>query len=137
MKRYRLLLIILVLGIVIALLHALALEYFLYWQYGWFDILMHFLGGLIISLFALWGYLRFSDHGMSKGLLLFDVILFTFIICLFWESFELMFKLSVTDPVSYFIDTVGDFAMNTIGALVGYFLVVEQKLFRLTAEVDE
>ena len=48
-----LLLEILVLAVVMALLHQAALTFFLYWTTDWFDILMHFLGGLEMGLIAL------------------------------------------------------------------------------------
>ena len=53
--------------VVIATLHILALEFSLYWLYPWFDIMVHFLGGLFTALFALWlffesGYVRINNN---------------------------------------------------------------------------
>lgn len=73
MTKYTLPLTIIFLGIIVATLHAIALSQFLYWQLPWFDVLMHFLGGLLVSLFGIWTLMKYSDvyKNMHKGLLLF------------------------------------------------------------------
>jgi len=50
----RLVLYIFVLGIIIAFLHQSAVALYWYWSVPWFDIVMHFLGGLWVGTCALW-----------------------------------------------------------------------------------
>ena len=54
-KRY-LLLYNFILIVLIAILNKAALSFFLYWKFWWFDIMMHFLGGLWIGGIVLWLY---------------------------------------------------------------------------------
>ncbi len=123
---------IVVLGIVVAVLHGYALNNFLYWHFPWLDIVMHFLGGLLASLFGLWFAERCNliTNARPKAILLFDVILFVFIISLLWESFEFMFKLVLHDPVEYIIDTIIDFLMGIMGAVFGFYLIYISGLFK-------
>ena len=139
MTRFTLPVTIIFLGFLVAILHGYALSNFLYWHFPWFDIVMHFLGGLLVSLFGLWAFMKYHTgyDEMPKALLLFDIILFTFIVGLFWETLELLFGLIVNDPWVYVVDTIADFLMNTIGAMVGYFLVQAGHLFTHNIDSDE
>jgi len=130
MTRFTLPITIVFLGILVAILHSVALDNFLYWHFPWFDIVMHFLGGLLVALFGLWAFRKYNlgHNETSKALLLFDIILFVFIVGILWETFELAFGLIVEDPYAYTIDTIADFLMNMIGAMVGFFLVISGHL---------
>src|SRR3989344_5622067 len=49
--------------LIVAMLHSAAIYFSLYWIYRWFDMPMHFLGGLLVGLSSLWllffaGYIR-------------------------------------------------------------------------------
>lgn len=115
---------IIILGILVLVLHRLALEHSYYFVYFWFDIMMHFLGGMFASLFGYYLFTKLSGGVLpreNRYLLLIDVILFVFIVGLLWETFELAFELTINNRVLYLKDTAIDFIMNTIGALVGFF----------------
>ncbi len=104
---------------VLAGAHVLALEFFLYWKFWWFDIVMHFLGGIVIALgiFTLYD-LRFPLPQRLKALV--PVLMCTLIIALAWELFEL---LAGSVPLfDYYFDTGLDIVMALIGATVGYRL---------------
>lgn len=96
----------------IAVLHQLALEHFLYWKLWWFDVLLHFLGGVLIGGIAF----VFSDVYKTPRLL--TLILILLIVGIGWEVFEWIFKLydGAWDPV----DTAIDLAMDTLGAFLVY-----------------
>ena len=102
---------------VLAVAHALALEFFLYWKFWWFDIVMHFLGGVVIALgvFTLYD-LRFPLPRRLKALV--PILAFTLIIALLWEVFELLAGLVVLEE--YHVDTSIDILMALLGATVGY-----------------
>lgn len=132
------LLISLVLAIVISTIHTIALNLFLYFEFWWLDIVMHFLGGLLISLVFLWIYTRFGFYEKTKSdsskcakckiiTLMFVSIL---IIGLAWEIFEITTQITLVDLENYRIDTLSDFIMSLIGGLSGYlyFSVSEKKI---------
>ncbi|HEY4508106.1 MAG TPA: hypothetical protein VJJ55_00430, partial [Candidatus Paceibacterota bacterium] len=54
MSRARLLRILALLVCVIALMQSAAIVFSLYWTLWWYDILLHFLGGIFIGLLVLW-----------------------------------------------------------------------------------
>ena len=129
---------IIVLGVVVALLHAHALNNFLYWHLPWLDILMHFLGGLLVALIGLWIARKtgIAKGAKSKWKLLIDILLFVFIVSLLWESFELTFQSLVSeDPYEYAIDTIIDFLMSTIGALFGFYILQMSPVFKETTNI--
>ncbi len=110
--RLRLLISTLVLAGVIALLQDIALAEYLYWKWWWFDILMHFLGGVLVGGIGL----IISDvlNTPKKITLLFSLLA----IGIGWEVFEWVFGLydGAWDPV----DTGIDLIMDTLGVLVVY-----------------
>lgn len=113
---------LLLVTIFIATLHHLALTYFLYWTFDWFDILMHFLGGLTIGLFALYvfftsGYVKYpNDHWVVVLSVTVGAVL---IVGLVWELWELF--VGFTDVLQDRGDTILDLIMDTLGALCAYY----------------
>ena len=132
MTKLNLPIVIVFLGTLVALLHRYALEHFLYWHIWWFDLVMHFLGGLFIALIGLWLVRRFDLYKQvgTDNLLLLDVVLFVFIISAFWESFEFMFEITILDGVQYGIDTAIDFLMSTIGAVFAFYITHISPFFK-------
>lgn len=125
--RNRLLLPIVFLVWVIFGSHIVALTLHLYWIFPWFDILMHFLGGLWVGLFLLWflyhsGYLPCTL--LPKNTLA-GTLLFGFMLGLLWEVFEVVVqtKTGVHFEGNWALDTVVDLTMDicgiTLGALLG------------------
>jgi len=108
-------------GILVAVLHQTALSLGLYWTVEWLDILMHFLGGVLIALITLLfiydkKFVSFSNH--HPILMFFFALTFVLIIGLAWELWELYMGMSdiKTDAVDSGIDIV----MDTIGGVVAY-----------------
>ncbi len=103
---------------VFAATHAIAVNGFFYWRYDWFDILMHFWGGLLIALgvTALSTFRRFDFKPTYKIVLL--VAMFTVVV---WEVFEWI--LGVTSPQTYWVDTSVDIFLGLGGALLGHWLI--------------
>lgn len=112
---------IVVLSLVIAGLHFTANMYYLYWAWWWFDILMHFLGGLFIGLSALW-WLRFEvpisiRRFFPKFLTTFTVVL---IVGIVWEVFE--YVVGAYGASNYVLDTTLDLVMDIAGMLAAYLV---------------
>ena len=112
----RILFVTLAVSIALALLHFAALEWYLYWRFLWYDILMHFLGGLCLGLFAYW--------------LLSRVSIPTFIMCIScvalvgiaWEVFEFVTKFPPSFWMSYPLDTMKDLTMDLVGGIGGFLV---------------
>lgn len=104
---------------VIAILHVTALSKFYYWDYWWFDILMHLLGGLWVGLFIFW-----FDEWIK---LPFKINLINFLALILavgiaWELWELMFGITLVRGDKYVFDTILDIIMDITGGVVTYFL---------------
>lgn len=117
MTRVRIAFLTLITSGLLAYLHVRALQESWYWSFSWFDILMHFLGGVCVALLI--AYILI----LIRGKLVYDefiqtafVIGGTFVVGLFWEAFEHIFNV-VFDPLQS-VDTVIDLLMDTLGALV-------------------
>lgn len=100
--------------ITIAVLHHMALFKFYYWNYGWFDVLMHFLGGLWVALFFLWfvGWFNLPIKISVKTLVVFLVV-----IAFLWEAWELFYGLTNSAKEGYVVDTSVDILMGLLGTL--------------------
>jgi hypothetical protein len=98
-----------------ALTHGFATHFNLYWFYPWFDVLMHFWGGVLITAgTVVLARQRLLPRPIKKRLLL--TIAF---ICIFgWEVFEYVFGISA-GPL-YILDTISDVAIGFTGVLTGY-----------------
>lgn len=124
--RTRLLLPIVFLIWVIFGIHSIALMLHLYWVFPWFDILMHFLGGVWVGLFLLW-FLYYSDY-LSPTLLpkktLASILLFGFLLGLLWEVFEIIVqsKTGVRFEGNWALDTAIDLGMDIFGTTLGTLL---------------
>lgn len=110
--RIRLLIFILLLAGVIALLQDIALAEFLYWRWWWFDILMHFLGGVLVGAIGLVA----SDVLKTPRFL--TVLIALVGIGIGWEIFEYLNGLY--DEMWDTADMVIDLIMDSIGALLVY-----------------
>lgn len=107
------------LALFIAALHFAAGVYFLYWSVWWFDILMHFLGGLFISASTLW-LLRFEvPPGIRTRIPVFiTVFAVALAVGVLWEVFEKI--TGAYNAVNYTLDTATDIAMDIVGMLSAY-----------------
>ncbi|HYE23519.1 MAG TPA: hypothetical protein VEA92_03725 [Candidatus Paceibacterota bacterium] len=101
----------LILSAGLAVLHYNALTEYLYWQYVWLDVPVHFLGGLALAMLAI-GLLK-NFHPRSFLVLMTGVIVG-------WELFELMIQTS--REANFFFDTALDLLMGSLGALSAYVL---------------
>jgi putative membrane protein len=115
----------------IAAFHYIAVEFYLYWHYWWFDIVMHGLGGLWVALIALWLYCfsRFSRKslGVSRHSLFAIAVGSTVLIGVGWEIFEYVSNLTFVLPFENYIgDTLADLAMDLAGSFLAYIHYVQK-----------
>ncbi len=113
--------------LLVAVLHIIAIEFYLYWFYSWFDSMMHFLGGLFVGLSALWffftsGYTQLSLRVRNIVLVAgFSIIL----IGIGWEIFEILAGIPRED--NFITDTITDLTMDALGTSIA--VIIFTKLF--------
>lgn len=97
------------LSVVLAGLNAWAIQEYIFWRFVWFDVPMHFLGGVALAVLAV-GVLR------KRSVFLFSAFLVGIFIA--WEVLEFVF--GVPREANYQFDTALDLLMDTLGAVVVY-----------------
>ena len=106
--------------LVIAILHALFLHFYIYWTLRWVDIPIHILAGVWIVLTLSWvlGWLK-PEIKISFS----RAILWGLIVGGLWEISELL--LGINSPIAqgYIADTVKDLIDDVIGSALGFFVV--------------
>src|SRR3989338_175095 len=109
----------LVVLVIIFVLHLISLRNDYYWLILWYDIMMHFLGGVWVVLVLIW----LNQLKAAAVVLTFKRVLTTIVVVgLAWEIYELLFNQTFIDAKGYGLDTVLDLIMNTVGATAVYFL---------------
>ncbi|MBU3969115.1 hypothetical protein KJ991_02815 [Patescibacteria group bacterium] len=119
MKNKIFLLILFLLSTTIAILNIYAGRYFWYWRFWWFDLAMHFMGGIAVALVLLYFYGVFN---LKEKIKLISLILFsTFTIAVSWEIMEFLIDANLFGK-NYFFDTLTDIFIGLIGALIVFFM---------------
>lgn len=97
--------------ILIVLLNTFATSFYLYSTLWWFDIPMHFLGGVFTALLSLWFFVRVVPARFLPNTLwgwVITVLLSVFIVGLAWEMYELIVDL-ITGAGDYvYLDAFSD-----------------------------
>lgn len=105
-------------------LHYIASTRHLYWYIYEFDSVVHFLGGLAIAKFFLWLYFfsgGFNPPKRSLAKFFLVAIIGTMLMSVFWEIFELFLGEAEVQQAEYAYDTMMDFVMDLLGAVVACF----------------
>ena len=111
---------------------AVGLYFGWYLDYFWFDMTLHFLGGLFIAMLMADYLKEYVSTGskLKNALIVLGVTAFVGVV---WEFAEYVANQTLTEPVYkyfkvrvYFIgdldDTINDLAMDILGAAAFYFL---------------
>jgi len=105
----------------LAILHLVAMDFYLYWTVSWFDNLMHFLAGLAGGLTALWAFYNsgiFFKHSPKLWEVTIISLSCIFVVGVAWEYFEFVYGLTGVDASHYISDTLTDLAMDLLGSIV-------------------
>jgi uncharacterized membrane protein YoaK (UPF0700 family) len=102
----------------LAMLHIVGIQLFLYWHFWWFDILIHGFGGAIVAL----GFFALRDLKLfpNRSVTLIRILALTFVIALVWEAFEYLAGVPV--ETTFVTDTITDLLMGIVGAVAGFFI---------------
>jgi hypothetical protein len=116
--------------VLVAVLNYFGSKFYWYWTYKWFDIPMHILGGLWISLISLSLYSYFYNNVsiVNYKIKVLGVVLFAVLfIGISWEIFELVGGITYFTDKGYWIDTVADLINDTIGGLIAYLFFIKKR----------
>src|SRR3989344_3116606 len=94
-----------------AFFHFSAGKYSLYWAFPWFDMLVHFTGGLWLGVISAYLYLswsRITGRAASR-------------IGVVWEIFE--YVNDITYTTNYVTDTMSDLFLDVIGAFCSLYFI--------------
>jgi len=104
-----------------AIFYVAALVYGLFFYWWWFDIPMHLLGGFFAGCFVLLIFSKKFPIGRDLFLVGFFGAL---LIGAAWEFFEYFAGIAFVAKGNYAFDTVKDFLMDSLGALLAYATAV-------------
>ncbi|MEK7163477.1 MAG: hypothetical protein AAB775_02110 [Patescibacteria group bacterium] len=105
--------------IIIVGLHWFASLHDLYDAVWWYDIPMHFLGGLWVFLFILWVTHTGYDRFLLRRTPVRDVLILVLVTGILWEVLEIVLSFTRFSDPGYFFDMPKDLAMDTLGAVAG------------------
>jgi hypothetical protein len=96
---------------------------FLHWYYTmwWFDMLMHFLGGLWLSLFFTYTFVRRNLLGEMSTRTVGQIILWVFLVSVLWEVFEFSVNNVIGRTPFSVLDTTSDLFFDMSGAFLVLF----------------
>ncbi len=121
MKSRKLLIRLLLLIFFIFLLNYLAMEFFWYSSIWYFDMPMHFLGGIWLGLASIYLF-SLKDISLKSILKIFFIVL---LIGIGWEIFEIFIKF-VTQNSFDFLDTMSDLSFDVLGGLFAILYFTKQ-----------
>jgi VanZ family protein len=110
-----------ILILIVGFLDFIGNKFHLHWEVWWFDVILHFLAGIMVSMFAvLFIVYVFNLDKNNRRKIIIKSILFALLIGILWEFFELYFGATLlSDGKIYYIDTSSDILMDLLGAFLG------------------
>ena len=109
---------IIILSFIVAVAHVVALNFYFYWTFWWFDLSVHFLGGLWVALTSLWiSLFIYSEKELDRRKTFFIVFTAIVVVGGLWEAFEYFAGISPGD--NFIMDTTTDILMDLLGASAG------------------
>lgn len=111
--------------VMIALVNALAGEYFWYWQMRWFDMPMHFAGGAWIAGVVIW-WKFFSESPTPAQIPFTRLVLWgiggALVVGLGWEIYESAVSFFIEGHINDILDTASDIVFDVFGGLVAAYV---------------
>ncbi len=123
--RLTLLAMLLVTSFALMWFHTQALENFWYWIYPWFDILTHFIGGVVVAFAMVIMYLYYplGTRILNEKVLKTLTVVYVLVVGVLWEVFEVLIRSTGPQEEHYFIDTISDLFVDVSGGLLVYLIV--------------
>ncbi len=111
----------------IFLFNSIANFFYWYTSIWYFDMIMHFLGGLWVGLAFLW---IFWGKEINLKFIL-KIILGVFLIGFFWEIFEIIFNNIIARDAFNTLDTISDLCFDIAGGAFALLYVYRKTMFIL------
>ncbi len=110
--------------VALAIVNALAVQFHWYGLIWWFDMPMHFLGGLTVFYFAalIW---RPALRWVPTGRFIYECIITTLLIGVLWEALELYLYLHYGSPNFILLDSLSDIGFDLAGAFFAAYMTVK------------
>lgn len=109
-------------GILLAVLNALGIYFYLYWYYPWFDLVTHVLGGFFVILsLGVSAQFKWLPTQVRHCPTFFFAVLA--IVMASWEWYEYYFNISDARDPGFILDTVLDVIMGVVGGVLAYLVV--------------
>lgn len=109
----------LIAGSILAVVHVLAIELYLYWRYPWMDWPMHFLGGIVVVL-AIFTVASLRDWVSDHWLRFLSVMSMVATVAVAWEIYEVI--IGTPRASNYALDTSVDLLLGLVGGAVGFYI---------------
>ncbi|MEK7607486.1 MAG: hypothetical protein AAB484_00980 [Patescibacteria group bacterium] len=100
-------------------LHWFALLNDIYDTVQWYDIVMHFLGGLWVFLFVLWAIHTQYGRFFLKHASIRNLIFFVLVVGVLWEILEIVLGFMHFSDPGYGFDVFKDLVIDILGAICG------------------
>lgn len=112
----------------VAILHTVAIFFYLYWQFPWLDIPVHGIAGFFVglSVFAFLSYYGIFTITRTRRWLLAAIILASIVVGVLFEVFQLFWDPTLFREVFYFSDTLGDLLSDVVGSSTAWWFLVRQ-----------
>ncbi len=104
----------------IFLLNSIANIFYWYSSLWYFDLIMHFLGGVWLGVFFIW---YFYDDLLQKGFNkknFFKIFLCVLLVGILWEIFEIVFNNIIAGLTFDFFDTYTDIIADLLGGIFSF-----------------
>jgi hypothetical protein len=98
-----------------------------YWSIFWYDIPMHFFGGVWVALAALWVSEMPFAGCIKARVSRRSIVSVVIAVGVVWEIYEVAFGIMDMHMAGYAFDTVKDLIMDTLGALSVAFITQSSK----------
>jgi hypothetical protein len=101
----------------VGIMEVITIKLYLFLTIFWFDMVMHFFGGFLVSMFIVW-ILTWHGKKVSYGQMLLWGVGGAVVIGVLWECFEVYFGMTSLSSPLYLQDNGMDVVMDTTGGLV-------------------
>lgn len=111
---------LLILLVAIAIVNFIADTNYWYWTMRWFDMPMHFAGGVWVAGFLVWWRFfsgRVSGEFSTAGVFLWSLV-GAFVVGMGWEVYEGVVAVLTKGHLNAWVDTLSDILLDLFGALV-------------------
>ncbi len=114
----------------IFIINTIAQAQSLYWKYWYFDMPMHFLGGVFLGFLALYIFLFGvkQKNFLDKKKWLIMILIFVFVVGLGWELYEFFVDQTFSTRLPNYLDTASDLCFDMAGGCISMLFLIKKRL---------